>query len=35
MIPPFKSEYFEGQLLFLQIKITASPNLVLFDYVAL
>ena len=35
MILPFKSEHFEGQLLFLQIKINASPSLVLFDYAAL
>ena len=35
MVLPFKSEYFEGQLLFVQIKIKASPRLVLFDYAAL
>lgn len=35
MVLPFKSEYFEGQLLFVQIKIKASPSLVLFDYAAL
>ena len=31
MILRFKSEYFEGQLLFLQIRINASPSLVLFE----
>ena len=31
MILPFKSEYFEGQLLFLYIWINASPSLVLFE----
>ena len=31
MILPFKSEYFEGQLLFLQIRINANPSLVLFE----